>query len=177
MRLTRLSKVVFCFAFLVHAFSCLVNANGPIADWHSYRQSQTALTIRSYVENGWSLFYETPIVGQPWMIPMEFPLYQSIVYAVHCCFRGNLELECRVVSLLFFYASFVVGSRLLPVFLKGIERWLLYFIGAAVLASSYYLYWADAILIESTGLFLSLLSACYSTCFFFTREALNMVWH
>lgn len=150
---------LLCATFFVHATICLINSGGPIADWHSYRQSQTALSVRSYIEGGWSLFYETPIVGYPWQVPMEFPVYQTIVYFVHGCLQGNLEMECRLVSLFFFYGAFLIAWRLLPRIMTGVDQITLLLAGAAVLGSSYYLYWADAILIESLGLFLALCSA------------------
>ncbi|MDB4676477.1 hypothetical protein OAH93_02425 [Flavobacteriales bacterium] len=87
---------------------------------------------------------------------MEFPLYQTLVYGVDSCFQGNLELECRLVSLFFFYASLFIGWRLIPRILHGLDGGTLLLTGSAVLASSYYLYWADAILIESLCLFLAL---------------------
>ena len=46
---------------------------------HEFRQSQTALTIQAMQQEGFRLDYSTPVLGKPWSIPMEFPVYQYLV--------------------------------------------------------------------------------------------------
>ena len=165
--------LLICISAGIHAFVNLYNIAGPIADWHAFRQTQTAISIRSYIQNGWSLFYETPIVGKPWMIPMEFPLYQSIVYAVHQVFSGSLEVEARAISLFFFYASLFLIYRLLRIVFSMPERIAKLGI-VGILASSYYLFWADAILIENLGLFLAISASLCA--YFFLSEQKGALW-
>lgn len=57
--------------------------NLPILDAHAFRQTQTALTSYWFVQEGFKLDYITPVLGPPWEIPLEFPLYQWIAAALH----------------------------------------------------------------------------------------------
>jgi hypothetical protein len=65
--------------FLYAAFIALRYAHQLPLDLYSFRQTQTAITTYWLGINGFSLNYETPVVGPPWSIPFEFPLYQYMV--------------------------------------------------------------------------------------------------
>lgn len=72
---------------------------------HEFRQTQTALTIQSMQETGFKVAYETPILGKPWSIPMEFPLYQGAVVGF-CAITGKDIVDGgRWVSVLAFLAG------------------------------------------------------------------------
>src|SRR5262249_34319229 len=70
--------------------ACLVYASVAASiGWHhtvldslAFRQAQTALTAYFMVGRTPCLAYETPVVGPPWSIPFELPVYQWIVAAV-----------------------------------------------------------------------------------------------
>jgi hypothetical protein len=51
--------------------------NQPLIDRHEFRQTQTALSAL-FMQPGLEglLNYETPVLGAPWSIPFEFPLFQ-----------------------------------------------------------------------------------------------------
>src|SRR5690242_6357999 len=53
--------------------------NQPIADLHQFRQTQTAITAYWMAKGGPWLAYETPVLGYPWSIPFEFPVYQYLL--------------------------------------------------------------------------------------------------
>ena len=55
---------------------------------HEFRQTQTALSIQAMQREGFRLDYPTPILGKPWSIPMEFPLYQLAVSS-YCDLTGT----------------------------------------------------------------------------------------
>ena len=68
---------------MVHAaFFALYYIHQPLIESHAFRQTQTALTSYWMLEEGWKIAYQTPVVGFPWAIPFEFPLYQSLVAGV-----------------------------------------------------------------------------------------------
>jgi hypothetical protein len=46
------------------------------------------------IKEGWQLAYQTPMLGYPWTIPLEFPFYQLIVF--HAGF--SLDAGWRAVS-------------------------------------------------------------------------------
>ncbi len=144
-------------------------ANNSLHGWHEYRQTQTAITVKYFIKEGWQLNYQTPIAGAPWKIPLEFPVYQSVVYVAHLILNGNLEAEGRVVSLVFFYLSLLIVYKLL-ILLKVVEKQTALLIISAILLSNYYLYWGSVFLIESTAMFFTLLYCYLLYLYFNTRK-------
>ena len=57
----------------------LVDPLQPLLEHHSFRQTQTALTSFWMLHGGGFFAYLTPVLGAPWTVPMEFPLFQAIV--------------------------------------------------------------------------------------------------
>lgn len=134
--------------------------NHTIMEEHSFRQTQTALTARSLME-GHSVFsYEMPLLGKPWALPLEFPIYQWSAVKVHQWFGVPLEQAGRYVARASFYLA------LIPIFL------LLQAIGISIrgrivaailfLLSPIYLYWSRTMMIEMTAMMLSLYYAGFS---------------
>jgi len=78
-----------------------------VNDLYSFRQAQTAITVQDYFNHGFSIFnYKTPVFGPPWQVPFEFPIYQLSVYIFMNIFGlTNVDLGCRLVSIIYFYFS------------------------------------------------------------------------
>lgn len=146
-----LLSVAAGFAYSLHALSALWSA--PILEAHSFRQTQTALTVYWMLQGGPLLAYETPVVGAPWTIPFEFPLYQWSVLAVT---RLGVPLDSagRLVSWLYFAASVPLAGYLLR--RLGLPRDLILVAVALWLFSPIYAFWSRAFLIESCAVFFSL---------------------
>lgn len=50
----------------------------PLLEKHAWRQTQTAFTARVFHEEGIDLLHpKTPVFGEPWEVPFEFPLFQA----------------------------------------------------------------------------------------------------
>ncbi len=50
----------------------------PLVERHEFRQSQTAFTARIFHREGIDLLHpEVPVLGPPWVLPFEFPLFQA----------------------------------------------------------------------------------------------------
>ncbi len=78
------------------------NLDAPLTERHQFRQSQTALTVWTFQQQGIDLLaYETPLFGPPWQVPMEFPLFQAGA-ALLGALGLSLEMACRVAGLLAF---------------------------------------------------------------------------
>ena len=128
-------------------------------DLYSFRQTQTALTAFWLVKNGFSLAYETPVVGPPWSIPFEFPIYQYIVALISDSTKFSLDATGRLVSFLF------LALCLVPV--RSITRQLnfsssvFYIFSALLFSSPLYLYWGRTFMIETTAVFFSLVAIKY----------------
>jgi len=65
-------------AVLIAAFIIrLRNLNAPIGGSYDFRQTQTAWGVRSMMRGNMNpLNAEVPVLGPPWKLPFEFPLYQ-----------------------------------------------------------------------------------------------------
>ena len=144
---------VFCV--LVHLIFSLVGWNHSILDHHGFRQSQTAITSYYFIKDGFKLAYETPVLGVPWEVPFEFPLYQAVVAWLAKSTAWPLDATGRVVSLFFFYALLFVLYQLIRR-LSG-NKLYGYLAVALTLVCPTYLLWSRAFLIESTALFFCLL--------------------
>lgn len=118
-------SLVFVFGFLVR----LYKINNPIADWHSWRQADTASVSREYVNKGINLLLptyhdissiQTGIFNPNGYRMVEFPIYNAI-HAVLFTQIGRLSLE--------------VWGRLLTVLTALVTAWFLYLIGKRVLGN------------------------------------------
>lgn len=130
-------SLIFIFGFLVR----LYKIHNPIADWHSWRQADTASVTRTYVESGINLLYpkyhdissiQTGIFNPQGYRMVEFPFYNAI-HAVLFTSLGHFSLE--------------VWGRLLTVITAMITAWFLYLIGkrlmggwGGVLSAFFYLF-------------------------------------
>jgi len=129
--------------------------NNPLLDHHQFRQTQTAITSYYMIRGGPWLNYDTPVLGPPWSIPLEFPVYQWVVAAIVALSHAPVDQTGRLTSLAFFYLSFIPGYFLLRD--VGISRrsHRLVFM-CLLLVSPTYLFWSRTVMIESTALFFNL---------------------
>jgi hypothetical protein len=127
----------------------------PLLGPHSFRQTQTAISA-FYMAQDPSMFldYITPVLGPPWKIPMELPLYQWIVARWHNLTGMPLDPSGKLISI----AAWVLC--LAPLFAIGrslrLPPEVLALTAAIALASPLYLFWGAAFLIETTGLLFAL---------------------
>lgn len=153
-RLEKQALFLFLVAAAVLVVVNCVNLGNPILERHGFRQTQTALTSQVFLEHGFRLAYETPVLGEPWSIPFEFPLYQGLVALLAFVSGASLTAIGRLVSLAFTLACCVPIHATLR--RLGISRHAS-FVGLAMfLTSPIYLFWSGTFLVESTALFLSL---------------------
>ena len=130
-----------------------------ISDTHEFRQCQTALSVAALLRGGPWLIYETPVLGPPWAIPFEFPLYQWIVALVAWSTAMSLNPAGRAVSVAFFLLTLWPTERILARRRFPLPCRLV--IISLLLWSPFYLFWSRTFLIESTALFLGVTSlAC-----------------
>lgn len=136
--------------------------NLPILDAHAFRQTQTALTSYWFVQEGFKLDYITPVLGPPWEIPLEFPLYQWIAAALHQLTGYGLDQCGRLVSLIFLYATLVPAFLLARFFWQDARAgWILV---SLMLINPIHVFWGRTFMIETTVLFF-----CTGFLWFFTK--------
>lgn len=165
-------NVVIVSAFVVlFAYSLWAFRQGwqyPILESYGFRQTQTAISVYHILHGGPWLAYETPVLGIPWSIPFEFPLYQWIVVALVALLRTPIDQTGRLVGVGFFYLSLLPAYALLAVLgIRRIQR--LVFL-TLFLGSSLYLFWSRSFMIESTALFLGLAYVAGGTTYLLTRR-------
>ncbi len=107
----------------------LYKINNPIADWHSWRQADTASVTRTYVEKGIDLLYpryhdvsstQTGFFNPKGYRFVEFPIYN----AINAVLAKNLA-----------FLSLEIWGRLLSIFSSIVSAYLLYLIGKRFLGS------------------------------------------
>lgn len=115
--------VVFFFGFLVR----LYKIDTPLADWHSWRQSDTAAVSRIYVDEGINIllprYYDVSSIQSGWNNPngyrfVEFPIFNVIHSFLYNLFpRLGFEVWGRLTAVTFSMLSAVVlyllGNRYL----------------------------------------------------------------
>src|SRR5579871_6349480 len=113
----RLLVIILLDIFAVVAMHSLywlfAGINQPIADLHQFRQTQTAITAWSIAHGGPWFAYETPVLGYPWSIPFEFPLYQYLLAKLSCGFGLDLQRVGRLLSYGFLLAGLIPISNIL----------------------------------------------------------------
>jgi 4-amino-4-deoxy-L-arabinose transferase-like glycosyltransferase len=127
--------------------------DGPPLGPHSFRQTQTAFTVQTWLEHGFTILqYETPVFGPPWKVPFELPTYQASAYVLA---RAGVpvDLACRIAALAWFYASAAL--------LVAIARRYLGEVAAVVALAAYVLtpfsiLWSRSILIDYASVALAL---------------------
>lgn len=105
------SQIVLLVIIMVLAFYLrLYKIDNPIADWHSWRQADTASVSRNFVKDGFNPLYpqfdalnalnETGQLNPNRYFFAEFPLYNIITYFAYISFGVN-EVYARLISVLF----------------------------------------------------------------------------
>ncbi|HWA27378.1 MAG TPA: hypothetical protein VG734_17115 [Lacunisphaera sp.] len=120
-----------------------------------FRQAQTAHSAYWIkAENNFSPAYPTPVLGKPWSIPMEFPLYQWTVVITGKATGWGLTKAGRAVSIACFYLCLPALFLLLARWrVAPAHRWLVL---AVVVTCPFYLFYARAFLMETMALMFSL---------------------
>lgn len=146
----RLLTILLAMAALHAVVVLSTGIASPLLDLHSFRQTQTALSAYTILMGGPWLAYETPVLGYPWSIPFEFPIYQLLCAAL--AWTGvPLEVAGRLVGFFFFLAVLLPLALLYRT--AGLGR-VTYLITAILyLTSPLYLYWSRTFLVESCALF------------------------
>ena len=130
--------------------------NLPVLEAHGFRQTQTLVSSYWMTRGGPWWLYHTPVLGYPWAIPFEFPLYQWGVALLAMLPLGlNMDTAGRLLSL----ACLVACAWPLRAALRnlgGSER-LVDFSTLLFLSSPLHVFWGRAAMIESAALLLSML--------------------
>lgn len=130
--------------------------DGTLCELHGFRQTQTAITVSYLLKGGPWIAYETPVLGPPWAIPFEFPLYQWIVALLVKAGLFPIDQSGRFVSVIFFLSTLYPLFKILEALnLTKNQRFLVL---SLYCLSPEYIYWSRTFMIESMAL---ALAVCY----------------
>ncbi|HWA28041.1 MAG TPA: hypothetical protein VG734_20485 [Lacunisphaera sp.] len=147
----RVAALLFAGLLVFHAWAATVGWKSLSLPGVEFRQAQTALSSHFIQrERNFSLAYPTPVLGKPWSIPMEFPLYQWTVVRLSDLTGQSLTEAGRTVSLGCFYLTLPAFYLLLGrVGLVPVRR--LIALGL-VITCPLYIFYARAFLMETMAL-------------------------
>ncbi|MEO6003588.1 MAG: hypothetical protein ABIZ04_05590 [Opitutus sp.] len=151
---TRICVLIFAAAVAVHLCLAAIGWNNTLLGPHSFRQAQTAITTYYFIHGGISFDYITPILGPPWEIPLEFPLFQACTAWFVNATGMELDLAGRLMSWLFFLSLLPACYLLLDGFRLPAGHRLLFL--SVLLLSPLYIFFSRSFMIESAALSLAL---------------------
>ena len=150
--LTFLAGIALSLLLLHAVYFLWVGLDQPALDFYSFRQTQTALSAYWLWQDGFRLAYETPVLGFPWAIPYEFPLYQLLV-ALLRAFGVPIDAGGRLFSFGFYMATLYPLWILCQALNLDRRVWLI--VAILFLASPFYVYWSRTVMGKSCALFFS----------------------
>ncbi len=145
--------VFFLSALLSNFIFSQIGWTHTILDMYGFRQSQTAISVFYLLKEGFRLDYITPVLGAPWSIPLEFPIYQYVVATLVRVSNMHLDQAGRLINLICFYASLLPIFSIINIFVKNKIQTLIFL--SLILINPAYIFWSRAFMIESTALFFS----------------------
>lgn len=141
----------------------LYKIDSPIADWHSWRQADTAAVARNFYKEGFNPLipkYDdmSGVAEKPYPNPgrfrfVEFPIYNSLVYLVYLLNGGVDEKLARLVSVVFSLGSIIFVYLITTRFFADLAGLLSAFIFAFL---PFNVYFSRVVLPEPTMLFFCL---------------------
>ena len=147
--------VLVTYALVAGIVLLLQSWSMPIVDAHGFRQTQTALSALWITREHSLVNYTTPILGAPWSIPFEFPVYQTVVASLSSATGLGIDHSGRLVSVLFQLGAGWFIYRLV-LRLSG-ARDLALLSAGTFLAAPLGLFWGRSVMIESTAVFFGVL--------------------
>ena len=169
-----LLKLLAIACFLFGLFIALRYAGQLLSDVHAFRQTQTALTSYWFIHDGFRLDYETPVVGYPWSIPFEFPIYQFLAATITELTGARLDVVGRLLSFLFLTGCLLPARNVIRKL--GLPSLAFYAFVALLFSSPIYLYWGRTFMVETAALFFAVSALPFFLDVMDSPRAKHIVW-
>lgn len=152
---SQFAGALFVLGLLFHCWAMTVGWQSKALPGVEFRQAQTAHSaFWIKADRDFSPAYPTPVLGKPWSIPMEFPLYQWTVVKISDWTNWSLTKSGRAVSIACFYLALPAVFLLLRRWRMAVaHRWLVL---AVMVTCPLYIFYARGFLIETMALMFSL---------------------
>ena len=146
----------------------LPNTRTGLADAYQFRQTQTAWGIREVERNGINFLHlRMPVLGEPFEVPFEFPLFQNIAGFFSILTSFSPSTSGRIVSLFFYCVSLALLVYLAKELFK--KNYFLFFLPLFTI-TPFAIEWSNAVLIESSAVFCVLLALVFVNKFLATNQ-------
>ncbi len=164
---------VFILVIIIGFFVRLYKINNPIADWHSFRQADTASVSRIYSEKGINLllpkYHDISRIQSGLFNPngyrmVEFPIY-NFIHAVLYKYIGVFSLEVwgRLVSI---FSALISAYFIYKLGVRFISDWGGVIASTFFLLNPYNIYFTRVILPEPLAVVFAVSSLWYFTKYF-----------
>jgi hypothetical protein len=163
--MTKVQKALIIIFLIIGLITRLYHLNSPVADWHSFRQADTASVTDKFIRLGINLlvptYHDLSNVQSGQENPkgyrmVEFPIYNLISTYFHNIFGSNTDVSSRLVSIIFSLGSafliFLICYQQTKLFLPSLLPMLVF------LYLPFNIYYSRTILPEPTAVFFLLLS-------------------
>ena len=160
-----IQKIFILLIIVLGLFLRLYRLDYPVADWHSFRQADTASVTRIFSENGIDIlhpkYHDLSNIQSGLENPLgyrmvELPIYNIISVYFHQIFKTNIDISSRLVSIIFSLGSglliFLICYQQTKLFLPS------FFALATFMLLPFNIYYSRTILPEPTAVFFMLLS-------------------
>ena len=164
----KLDYIILTFILTLAFAFRLYKINIPLADFHSWRQADTAAVARNYVKNGIDLFrpvyddlsnVQSGIDNPNGYRMVEFPIYNAIIAVLYKTFPVfSLEIWGRLTTILF---SLIVISVIYYLLLKESSRLSAIFGSLTYAVFPFFVFFSRVILPETTALAFIMLSILF----------------
>jgi 4-amino-4-deoxy-L-arabinose transferase-like glycosyltransferase len=173
----KLDYIILTFILLIALLFRLYKINIPLADFHSWRQADTAAVARNYVKNGIDLFHpiyddlsnvQSGIDNPHGYRMVEFPIYNAIIALLYKNFGWlSLEIWGRLTTIAF---SLIIISIIYYLLLKESSRLSAVFGSFTYAVFPFFVFFSRVILPETAALAFAMLSIffLYINITFFT---------
>ncbi|MBO9834292.1 ArnT family glycosyltransferase [Xanthomonas phaseoli] len=148
------ARILLCYSAIALLIMLVFSWSMPPIDASGFRQTQTALSIDWMLRGGPFLSYLTPVLGAPWSIPFELPLFQWLAASLSKVTGMSADNSGRVLSTLFHVGCIWMSYRITLVLRP--DRVLALCIAGAFAVSPLAQLWGRSVMMESTAVFFGL---------------------
>lgn len=146
-------NIVLKVLLIVPVLFAIYTTDSMVLEHHGFRQSQTMLQTL-YIDHSTNFIdFILPVFGPPWMVPMEYPLYQIIINVISNHTTIDPVYIAALVSMLSLYTVAYFVSKLIADSKKK-------YIGI-VITSPVLLYYSNKYLIDLFAVALSIIAFVY----------------
>lgn len=176
----KIDFLILLFILTIGFFTRLYKINIPLADFHSWRQADTASVARNFLKNGFDLFHpkyddlsniQSGMENPQGYRMVELPIYNAIFAFLYKIFPFfSLEIWGRLTSIFF---SLTIISIIYYLLLKEKNRITAFFGALTYAIFPFFVFYSRVILPETTALAFSMISILF--LYFYSSQNENKI--